>query len=218
MLRRRCVTGAKANRLRSVETRIVFTAGNQSPRRVDPALLKALARARVWFDELAAGRVRSLAEIARREGIARGYVERLARLAFVAPAIVEAICQGQQPAELSAETLLNRINLPLEWDAAGARTRHQVEPRCFDQVPGRSRGTQQPADLSGFLAFIVCGDASSKMRRRCQQARKRTDFVWRGEDSRQNCRIPLRSSLSGALRMENPRPFARSFGLLQIVC
>jgi site-specific DNA recombinase len=60
-------------------------------------------------------RVRSLAEVARLEGIARGYVERLARLAFVAPAIVEAICQGQQPAELSAETLLNRINLPLDW-------------------------------------------------------------------------------------------------------
>jgi hypothetical protein len=32
----------------------------------------------------------------------------------VAPSIVEAICQGRQPAELSAETLLNRIDLPLE--------------------------------------------------------------------------------------------------------
>jgi hypothetical protein len=69
----------------------------------------------VWFDELASGRVRSLAELARSEGIAKRYVERLARLAFVAPAIVEAICQGQQPAELSTQTLLNRINLPLEW-------------------------------------------------------------------------------------------------------
>ena len=59
--------------------------------------------------------MRSLAEVARREGITRRYVERLARLAFVAPAIVGAICRGQQPAELSAETLLNRINLPLEW-------------------------------------------------------------------------------------------------------
>jgi hypothetical protein len=29
--------------------------------------------------------------------------------------IVEAICQGQQPAELSTETVLNRINLPLQW-------------------------------------------------------------------------------------------------------
>ncbi len=113
---------------RGVETRIVFAAGNEPPRKVDPALLKALARARVWFDELASGRVRSLAEIARREGITRRYVERLARLAFVAPAIVEAICQGQQPVELSTETLLNRVNLPLEWTQR-ARTRHQVEAR-----------------------------------------------------------------------------------------
>jgi hypothetical protein len=69
----------------------------------------------VWFDELASGRVRSLAEVARREDIMRGYVERLARLAFVAPAIVEAICRGRQPAELSAEALLNRIKLPMAW-------------------------------------------------------------------------------------------------------
>ena len=45
------------------------------------------------------------------------YVERLSRLAFVAPTIVEAICRGHQPAELNAETLLNRIDLPLEWPA-----------------------------------------------------------------------------------------------------
>ena len=57
------------------------------------------------------------AEIARNEGIAKRYVERLSRLAFVSPAIVEAICQGQQPAELNAETLLNRVDLPLEWQA-----------------------------------------------------------------------------------------------------
>ena len=88
---------------RGVETRIVFAAGNEPPRKIDPALLKAVSRAREWFDELASGRVRSRAQIARREGVTRRYVERLARLAFVAPAIVEAICRGQQPAELSAE-------------------------------------------------------------------------------------------------------------------
>jgi hypothetical protein len=71
----------------------------------------------MWFDELASGRVRSLAKVARNEGIAKRYVERLARLTFVALAIVEAICQGQQPAELSTQTLLNRIDLPLEWSA-----------------------------------------------------------------------------------------------------
>jgi site-specific DNA recombinase len=75
----------------------VFAAGDELPREVDPALLKALAQARVWFDELVSDRVRSLAELARIEGIAKRYVERLAHLAFVAPAIVEAICQGQHP-------------------------------------------------------------------------------------------------------------------------
>jgi len=102
---------------RGVETRIIVPAGNDLPRKVDTALLKAVARSREWFEELASGRVWSLADIARRENITRRYVERLSRLAFVAPTIVEAICQGCQPTELNAETLLNRIDLPLEWSA-----------------------------------------------------------------------------------------------------
>jgi hypothetical protein len=66
---------------------------------------------------LASGGVRSSAEIASRENVTRRYVERLSRLSFTAPSIVEAICQGRQLAELNAETLLNRIDLPLEWPA-----------------------------------------------------------------------------------------------------
>jgi site-specific DNA recombinase len=102
---------------RGMETRIIIAAGGDLPRKVDPALLKAVARSRAWFEELASGRVRSLTDIARREKIVPRYVERLSRLAFAAPRIVEAICQGRQPADLSAETLLNRIDLPLEWSA-----------------------------------------------------------------------------------------------------
>ena len=82
---------------RGVETRIIIAAGDEPPRKVDSALLKAVARARVWFDELASGRVRSLAEIARNEGIGKRYVERLSHLAFVAPAIVEAIFGANNP-------------------------------------------------------------------------------------------------------------------------
>jgi len=100
---------------RGVETRIIFSPQDDLPRKVDPALLKAVARSRAWFEELVSGRVRSLADIGRREGIATRYVERLSRLAFVAPSLVEAIMQGRQPAELSTESLLNRIDLPLRW-------------------------------------------------------------------------------------------------------
>jgi len=105
---------------RGVETRIIISPRDDLPRKVDPALLKAVARSRAWFDDLATGRVRSLADIGRREGIATRYVERLSRLAFVAPSLVEAIMQGRQPAELSTESLLNRIDLPLRWSMQSA--------------------------------------------------------------------------------------------------
>jgi len=59
--------------------RLIINGGDQ-PRMPDPALLKAFARARGWFEELASGRARSLVEIARREGLAKRYVTRLTKL------------------------------------------------------------------------------------------------------------------------------------------
>jgi hypothetical protein len=44
------------------------------PGKLDPALLKALARGHRWFEEMASERVRSCAEIARREGLQKGYL------------------------------------------------------------------------------------------------------------------------------------------------
>jgi hypothetical protein len=39
------------------------------------------------------------------------------RLAFLAPKIVEMNAAGRQPSELTAETLAERIDLPLLWTA-----------------------------------------------------------------------------------------------------
>jgi hypothetical protein len=80
----------------------------------DPALVKAIARGRAWFDELAAGRARSLQELAVRDGITRRYIRRLVDLAFLSPKLVEAILQGQQSDELTA-TRLTELDLPLDW-------------------------------------------------------------------------------------------------------
>jgi site-specific DNA recombinase len=68
-----------------------------------------------WFDEISTGKASSLAEIAAREGLAVRYVGRLIRLAFLAPAIVEAILEGRQPASITTEALTRHIELPLEW-------------------------------------------------------------------------------------------------------
>jgi site-specific DNA recombinase len=44
--------------------------------------------------------------------------DRLIRLAFLAPEIVEAIIQGNHPPELTAQTLITgQIDLPLSWQA-----------------------------------------------------------------------------------------------------
>jgi len=52
-----------AMRRRGVEFRLVLEGNQEMPRKADPALLKAVARARRWFEEITSGRVRSSAEI-----------------------------------------------------------------------------------------------------------------------------------------------------------
>ncbi|MEQ8960178.1 MAG: hypothetical protein RLP02_20015, partial [Coleofasciculus sp. C2-GNP5-27] len=58
---------------------------------------------------------RTHGEIAKAEGISCRYVGHLLPLAFLAPDIVEAIFAGTQPADLTAQTLIKRTNLPLKW-------------------------------------------------------------------------------------------------------
>jgi DNA-binding IscR family transcriptional regulator len=103
-------------RRRGVEMKLVVTNNPDRPRRPDPALIKSVARAHLWFDELATGRAVSLQAIAEREGITEGYVRRLLPLAFLAPDIVEAILDGEQPVDLTIARLTGgAIELPPEW-------------------------------------------------------------------------------------------------------
>jgi site-specific DNA recombinase len=107
---------AVAFKRRGIETRPVLPGLAQQDRssRCDPALVKAIARGRTWFEELATGRVRSLQELARRDGITRRYIRRLVGLAFLSPQLVDAILQGRQPVALTA-TRLTELDLPLDW-------------------------------------------------------------------------------------------------------
>jgi len=98
---------------RGVEMKLVIAGVDAA--RVDPVLIKAVARARTWFDELQSGAVKSIRDIANREDISDRYVSHLLPLAFLAPDIVEAIVAGQQPADLTTDALIKRINLPADW-------------------------------------------------------------------------------------------------------
>jgi DNA invertase Pin-like site-specific DNA recombinase len=93
-------------RRRGVEKRLLI-GGAAAPRvRIDPALLKAVARAHCWLDDLLSGRVASMAAIGEREGVSKRYVSRVIRLGLLAPKIVEMIAEGAQAPELTAQSLL----------------------------------------------------------------------------------------------------------------
>jgi DNA invertase Pin-like site-specific DNA recombinase len=98
---------------RGVEMRLIV--GGAGPVRVDQTLLKTIVRAHQWFNDLVSGRVHNMAEIVSKEGVDKSYVSRVVNLAFLAPDITESIIAGQQPTDLSAEKLIRRIHLPLDW-------------------------------------------------------------------------------------------------------
>ena len=56
----------------------------------------------------------TLEDLARAKGANATYVSRILRLTLLAPEIVEAILDGQQPPELQLDDLLK--GFPLEWE------------------------------------------------------------------------------------------------------
>jgi len=105
-------------RRRGIEMKFVINGDSKASPRTDPALLKMIARAHCWFDDLVSGRAASMVKIGKREKVGKRYVSRIIRLAFLAPEIVEQIVNGCQPPELTAESLLkDRTQLPLEWES-----------------------------------------------------------------------------------------------------
>jgi len=81
----------------------------------DMRLIKLLLRARRFNATLAEGEGVPFATLAQREGVSRSYFTRLVRLSYLAPDITQAILDGRQPRDLTAEKLLEHSRLPLAW-------------------------------------------------------------------------------------------------------
>lgn len=84
-----------------------------SPRHVDNAMVKAIARAFRWREMLESGDYATIREIANSEQINESYVGRVLRLTLLAPDLVEAILGGRQPMSLQLDGLMRRF--PVEW-------------------------------------------------------------------------------------------------------
>jgi site-specific DNA recombinase len=81
----------------------------------DLRLIKLLLRARRFNAALAEGEGVPFAALAQREGVSQSYFTRLVRLSYLAPDITQAILDGRQPRDLTAEKLLEHSRLPLAW-------------------------------------------------------------------------------------------------------
>ena len=93
--------------------------------RPDSAMIKALARAHRWKKLLESRTYATVDDLAKAEKINASYISRVLRLTLLAPAIVESILDGSQPADLQLDNVLKPF--PINWqeqsDLFGQRSR-----------------------------------------------------------------------------------------------
>ncbi len=100
---------------RGGQLKLIVRPEDESQGGIDEALIRSVARAHGWFEQLQSGQARSIRAIADQEDLSTSYVMRYLRLAFLAPDIVEAILDGRQPPGISVRKLTNNKQLPSNW-------------------------------------------------------------------------------------------------------
>ena len=79
---------------------------------VDPHVLKAIAKAWSWRRKLETGSVATLTDIAQAEDITPPYAGRMLKLAYLAPAVMEALLIRRLPPAVSVKELAAAADLP----------------------------------------------------------------------------------------------------------
>jgi hypothetical protein len=80
---------------------------------VQDAVIQALARAFSWAEILETGQIKTISELARNLEVDSSYVARILKLTTLAPDIIEAIINGEEPDGLSLARLIK--SFPEEW-------------------------------------------------------------------------------------------------------
>ena len=84
-------------------------------------MIRAIARARRWMNDLVDGVHVSIVDLAAAYATNANYVAKHLPLACLSPAITQSILDGRQPVELTTWDLLNRIEVPLDWTGQARR-------------------------------------------------------------------------------------------------
>lgn len=104
-------------RRRGQEQRIVIE--GSIPDEPDARLVDLLGRAHFHLQELTSGSFPSIADLADHLGVHRADVSRILPLAFLSPAITDAIVSGKQPTHLTPHHLSRLIDIPSSWREQG---------------------------------------------------------------------------------------------------
>jgi hypothetical protein len=88
---------------------------DQNGKTPDAVVVKAIARASVWFEQLTAGKSQSMAEIAARENITDNYVSNLIHLAWLSPGIVGRVLDGDPKATALARAAMVTRKSDVLW-------------------------------------------------------------------------------------------------------
>jgi site-specific DNA recombinase len=101
---------------RGVEAKLVMQFGGDRLPKPDARLVAVIADAHRWVYDLAEGRAASVRDLAQQNDRDAADISRTLPLAFLAPAIVEAILEGRQPVGLTPRGLERIGMLPHTWD------------------------------------------------------------------------------------------------------
>ena len=92
-----------------------FEGGADAVAKPNARLIKLLVRAHRFNTTLVHSDGVAFAAAVVREGVSRSYFTRVVRLSYLAPDITQAILDGRQPRDLTAQKLLAHSRLPLGW-------------------------------------------------------------------------------------------------------
>ena len=94
--------------------RLVHAGGATTQRQANPSLVRLLVKARRWWATLREGEL-DIKRLAAVEGVQAAYVSRVVRLAFLSPAVVEAMLRGSLRAGVDAAALTATDAVPACW-------------------------------------------------------------------------------------------------------
>jgi hypothetical protein len=96
--------------------RLVHASGSGVTATANGSLVRLILKARRWWSILKAGEL-DVSALAARENVQAGYVTRVLRLAFLAPAVVEAVLAGNIRTGVDGAALTATSAVPAVWAA-----------------------------------------------------------------------------------------------------